>query len=292
MSVAPWNRALVSHIGNYYNHDSDGTGKPNTYIRHGTVYDNDPHKATYSKVDGSGVSHPHQAVDVCAPIGTPLYAPWDGEVVLDGYNDTRGEYVTIQCKNGLYVHVAHIDVQHAIQGDKVTSGQQVATISNSGVAGAPHVHLQVMGGVWGPAIDPLLDHRTRHWFDGIPFKPVSEGAVVRQFGNVTARINGASEFTAPRDVVLPYNISVDDDEIVEVWNVAKHVKGRFSDRADWQKIPSFNILEHIDGVFVSGRLCRFEYMQQAAPGLYLFQVETRKGLTNPIRVRVVDESVM
>ena len=118
----------------------------------------------------------HAGLDLAATIGTPIFAPADGTVTFAGQYPLRksvawwryGNLVAI--KNGgrfmtLYGHCDEIAVK---VGQKVTQGQLIATVGNSGWSTNPHLHYEVRWrdeeGTWHP-VDPriyILDHR---WSD-------------------------------------------------------------------------------------------------------------------------------
>jgi len=86
----------------------------------------------------------HAGVDFSAPQGTPVYAPGDG-VVKKTKNSRRGYGNTIEIDHGygyvtFYAHLKEIKVR---KGQKVTRGELIATVGNSGKSTAPHLHYAV-----------------------------------------------------------------------------------------------------------------------------------------------------
>ncbi|MGJ8564486.1 MAG: M23 family metallopeptidase [Alphaproteobacteria bacterium] len=83
---------------------------------------------------------PHYGVDMAAPVGTPIYAPADGVVTLaDDDLYFEGAMVLLDHGQGLismYLHVNEIMVE---PGQKVTQGQQIATIGSKGRSTGPHL---------------------------------------------------------------------------------------------------------------------------------------------------------
>jgi hypothetical protein len=91
-----------------------------------------------------------------AIFGDPLYAPCAG-VVLQSVNtmpdmppptpdeqNERGNFVLLQCEqNQVVVFMAHLK-QGSVQvsaGDRVSTGQQLGEVGNSGSSGEPHLHI-------------------------------------------------------------------------------------------------------------------------------------------------------
>jgi murein DD-endopeptidase MepM/ murein hydrolase activator NlpD len=92
--------------------------------------------------------HGHNAVDLSAPVGTPIMAAADGEVIVaksGGWNGGYGSYIEIQHPNGtqtLYAHLSHVSVS---VGEDVTQGQVIGKLGNTGDSTGPHVHFEIHG---------------------------------------------------------------------------------------------------------------------------------------------------
>ena len=97
--------------------------------------------------------HGHNAIDIAAPIGTPVQAAMAGTVIGTGNTDLSrtaagqcysfGKWVMIQHGNGLntmYAHLSEIDVS---QGQAVTDGQVIGLSGMTGYATGPHLHFGV-----------------------------------------------------------------------------------------------------------------------------------------------------
>jgi hypothetical protein len=107
--------------------------------------------------------HPngHWAVDWAAKEGFGIMAAADGTVIqaegnsantLASGNHSYGLHVKIDHGNGyatLYAHMSGFDVS---VGQKVTQGQQIGRVGNTGYSQAPHLHFELWQG--GKRIDP------------------------------------------------------------------------------------------------------------------------------------------
>lgn len=87
---------------------------------------------------------PHLGLDIAAPTGTVVKAPWNGTVrlVADDMVLTGG---TLLLDHGhgvstIYIHLSRIDV---VEGQRVTAGDPIAAIGATGRASGPHLHFQV-----------------------------------------------------------------------------------------------------------------------------------------------------
>ncbi len=89
----------------------------------------------------------HQGLDFRAPSGAPVLAAADGIVihVKNVDNSFAGKWVGIKHPKGIYTRYLHNTQNLVTEGQRVSRGQQIATIGQSGTsgAGASHVHFDV-----------------------------------------------------------------------------------------------------------------------------------------------------
>ncbi|WIM72882.1 M23 family metallopeptidase [Corynebacterium suedekumii] len=85
----------------------------------------------------------HEGIDIANPIGTPVLAVMDGEVISAGNASGFGKWVRVRHDDGaisVYGHVATIDVT---VGERVTAGQRIAGMGNEGRSTGPHLHFEI-----------------------------------------------------------------------------------------------------------------------------------------------------
>ncbi len=91
----------------------------------------------------------HNAIDIGAPIGTPILASLSGTVLGTGNTDlirgcySHGKWIMIIHGNGLstvYSHLSSIDV---VKGQQVSTGQLIGLSGMTGYATGPHIHFSV-----------------------------------------------------------------------------------------------------------------------------------------------------
>ena len=83
---------------------------------------------------------PHFGMDIAAPTGTPVIAPWAGKVVL-AESDLYYSGGTLIIDHGLgvtstYIHLSKLDVQ---VGEELRQGQKIAEIGATGRVTGPHL---------------------------------------------------------------------------------------------------------------------------------------------------------
>ncbi len=91
----------------------------------------------------------HNAIDIAAPVGTPVVAALTGTVLDTGNTDlvrgcySFGKWIMITHPNGistLYSHLSAIDVA---KGQQVATGQVIGLSGMTGYATGPHIHFGV-----------------------------------------------------------------------------------------------------------------------------------------------------
>jgi murein DD-endopeptidase MepM/ murein hydrolase activator NlpD len=96
----------------------------------------------------------NDGVNIAAPVGTPVRAAADGEVVyrgseLDGY----GNLILIKHEDGFVTAYAHNDAMLVKKGDRVRQGQVIAKVGQTGSASEPQLHFEIRQNL--KAVDPV-----------------------------------------------------------------------------------------------------------------------------------------
>lgn len=86
----------------------------------------------------------HDGIDMAAPIGTPVFAAAAGTVIYAG-DQVRGygNMIVIKHSEDLATVYAHNSVLLAHAGDRVSVGQEIARVGDTGRSTAPHLHFEV-----------------------------------------------------------------------------------------------------------------------------------------------------
>src|SRR3954468_8638347 len=99
------------------------------------------------------IARPHEGIDVTAPMGSPIEAPAAGVVIETGWETGYGNTVSIDHGYGIVTKFAHTSKILVHEGERVSRGQRIALVGNSGLATGPHLHYEVH--VNGRPVDPL-----------------------------------------------------------------------------------------------------------------------------------------
>lgn len=97
--------------------------------------------------------HGYNGVDLASTVGTPIMAAAAGDVIIakqGGWNGGYGSYVVIRHDNGtqtLYAHALSVSVG---VGERVSQGQVIGAVGNSGRSTGAHVHFEIRGGPRNP----------------------------------------------------------------------------------------------------------------------------------------------
>ncbi len=92
--------------------------------------------------------HGYNAVDIGAPVGTPIVASAPGKVILArprGWNGGYGHYTIIKHPNGTQTVYAHMSKNISYVGQNVVRGQVIGYVGNTGRSTGPHLHFEVRG---------------------------------------------------------------------------------------------------------------------------------------------------
>ena len=88
----------------------------------------------------------HEGLDMGAPIGTPVEATGDGQVVWAGWRDRYGNLVEIDHGNGIRTRYGHLSKVMATVGAHVARGSVIGLVGETGRTTGPHLHYEVRVG--------------------------------------------------------------------------------------------------------------------------------------------------
>lgn len=104
---------------------------------------------------GYGEYYGHTGIDIAASAGTAVLASDSGTVVTAttyGWNYGYGNYVVIDHGNGVQTLYAHNSAIYVSPGQRVSQGQQIAAVGQTGNAYGNHCHFEII--INGYKVDP------------------------------------------------------------------------------------------------------------------------------------------
>ena len=94
----------------------------------------------------------HKGMDISAKSGTTIKAAATGTVKFAGYKGSLGNLVIIESEKGIETYYGHCSKIYVKKGQKVTAGNKIAAVGQTGAATGPHLHLEIH--VNGKVINP------------------------------------------------------------------------------------------------------------------------------------------
>jgi murein DD-endopeptidase MepM/ murein hydrolase activator NlpD len=92
-------------------------------------------------INGEGAFH--SGIDIAAPIGAPVRAAADGDVMFAAFGAGYGREVTINHGHDLSTVYGHMSAMAVVPGEHVTRGQFFGYVGQSGRSTGPHLHYEV-----------------------------------------------------------------------------------------------------------------------------------------------------
>lgn len=94
--------------------------------------------------NSSGGKYSHEGLDISLPVGTPIYAAYDGVVAYADSDPLYGNYVRVYHKDlNICFFYAHLSERLVKNGDVVRQGQLIGKTGNTGNSSGPHLHFEV-----------------------------------------------------------------------------------------------------------------------------------------------------
>ncbi|MDF1668634.1 MAG: DUF5930 domain-containing protein [Roseovarius sp.] len=115
-----------------------------------------PVKNAFRYTSGFGMrwGRMHNGTDFAAPHGTPIYATADGVVTHAGWQSGYGRLVKIQHEFGIETRYAHQSKLFVKVGQRVSRGQKIGAMGNTGRSTGTHLHYEVRVG--GKPVNPMI----------------------------------------------------------------------------------------------------------------------------------------
>lgn len=96
---------------------------------------------------------PHKGVDFAIPVGTPVLAVGDGEVIVAKRSGGAGNYVAIRHGRQYMTRYMHMKKLLVKPGEKVKRGDRIGLSGSTGRSTGPHLHFEIW--INNQAVNPL-----------------------------------------------------------------------------------------------------------------------------------------
>ncbi|MFC2967129.1 DUF5930 domain-containing protein [Acidimangrovimonas pyrenivorans] len=100
-----------------------------------------------------GTKRFHEGLDMAGRYGSPIYATADGVVVRAGWSHGYGRLVVIRHAFGFSTRYGHMSQIRVKVGQRVSRGQRIGDMGNSGRSTGTHLHYEVRTA--GKAVNPM-----------------------------------------------------------------------------------------------------------------------------------------
>lgn len=97
----------------------------------------------YRRDPKTGGRRMHNGVDFAASTGTDIFSPADGTVTFAGWQSGYGNYIEIQHDFGIETRYGHLSRIRVKKGQRVSRGQQIGDMGNTGRSTGTHLHYEV-----------------------------------------------------------------------------------------------------------------------------------------------------
>ncbi len=101
----------------------------------------------------NGSSRRHEGQDFAGAYGMPIYATADGTIIHAGWANGYGRLIKIQHSYGIETRYGHLSQIRVQVGQKVSRGDRIGDMGNSGRSTGTHLHYEIRIG--GSAINPM-----------------------------------------------------------------------------------------------------------------------------------------
>jgi murein DD-endopeptidase MepM/ murein hydrolase activator NlpD len=95
----------------------------------------------------------HEGQDLAGAYGSPVYATADGVVIYAGWESGYGRLIRIRHAYGLETRYGHLSQIRVSVGDRVSRGDRIGDMGNSGRSTGTHLHYEVR--IDGRAVNPM-----------------------------------------------------------------------------------------------------------------------------------------
>ena len=85
----------------------------------------------------------HAGIDIAADKGTPVYAGFDGKVIVADYDKWNGNFIKIKHEDNVMTVYCHCDRLNVKKGDVIRAGEVIGYVGSTGSSTGPHLHFEL-----------------------------------------------------------------------------------------------------------------------------------------------------
>jgi len=86
----------------------------------------------------------HEGLDFVAPLGSPVVATAAGTVTRSAWESSFGNVVEVSHIEGFMTRYAHLSKRTAVEGQKISRGEILGLLGNTGRSTGPHLHYEIV----------------------------------------------------------------------------------------------------------------------------------------------------
>ncbi len=141
-----------------------GVGKSSMIVKRRVAVKSNSKKKTKFVVRSFRYQGQHIGIDYAAPMGTPVYAVADAEVLFVGQRGGFGNLIILDHGDEHHTYYAHLSkFYNGISvGDKVRRGEEIGYVGSTGFSTGPHLHYEIRKN--NHYVDPYIsDQKLSFW---------------------------------------------------------------------------------------------------------------------------------
>ncbi len=85
----------------------------------------------------------HAGIDIAADKGSPIYAAFDGKVIVADYDQWNGNFIKISHEDSVMTVYCHCDRLNVKKGDIIRAGEVIGYVGSTGSSTGPHLHFEL-----------------------------------------------------------------------------------------------------------------------------------------------------
>lgn len=97
----------------------------------------------YGKPGEHWKSGKHEGIDLVSDGNKDILSVSQGTVIRSGWNDSWGQYIVTELRDGRAIVYAHLSKRYVYVGSSVREGQLIGIMGSTGNSSGPHLHIEL-----------------------------------------------------------------------------------------------------------------------------------------------------